>query len=203
MEGVNIKLININDFKIGITGPHGAGKTTLLNKLSDILREENIEILPEVTRTLKKQGFLINEQGTTDTQLMIMSMHINNLLLHKRFIVDRILLDGFIYTEYLYKKSQVPKWVVDYSYNLCYNYINRYNYIFYIPAEFDLVSDGVRSNNIQFYEDIVKSFDHYIFLFKKKYNNIYIITGTVEQRANKVISILSKDSNFENREVVI
>ena len=183
----------MNILRMGITGAQGVGKTTLINNLTNTFKEKDIEILPETIRDLKKYGIFINEQGTIDTQLMVLSIHLNNLLTHKRFIANRILLDGFIYTKYLYNKGKVSKWVFDYAYNLCNEYLGKYNYIFYVPAEFDLISDGVRSDSVQFYNEIIKLFEHYIPIFNEKFNNIYTVTGTVKQRSQRILDVINNE----------
>ena len=175
--------------RIGLTGPHGSGKTTLLNDLRD--KQLNINFLPEITRVIKDKGFVINEHGTLDTQLLVLSTHIQNLLYNDRFVVDRCLIDGCLYTEHLYQQKQVPEWVAQLGWKLCQEYLNRYDYVFYIPAEWDLPRDGVRSSDLSFYESIKNLFNTYIPVFSKQVP-IITVTGTREQRVSTIITTIQE-----------
>ena len=171
--------------KIGLTGPHSSGKTTLLNALHNVPEFKDIDFLPEITRQIKERGFDINEAGTVDTQVLIMAAHMNNLLLHNRFIVDRSLMDGLVYTLYLHRHTDgsIPKWFVDYSQKLFDEYINRYSVIFYLPPEIPLADDGVRSVAKGFHEHVCSIFDEYITKTKKQYPSLIVtVSGSVEER---------------------
>jgi len=173
--------------KIGLTGPHSSGKTTLLNALHSIDELKDIDFLPEITRQIKERGFNINEAGTLDTQILIMAAHINNLLLHNRFIVDRSLIDGVVYTEYLHEEVKIPNWFMDYCYNLRNSYIAYYNIIFYLPPEIPIADDGVRSTEKQFHQGICRLFDKHIQQIQQRYPNLIVtVTGTPEQRVQIV-----------------
>jgi len=169
--------------KIGLTGPHSSGKTTLLNALHSKSELSGIDFLPEITRQIKERGFDINEAGTLDTQILVMAAHVNNLLLHSRFIVDRSLMDGVVYTEYLYEEGKVPQWFMDYCYSLLDEYIDRYDIIFYLPPEIPLADDRVRSTAKQFHEGVCRIFDKHIQEVQKRYPNlITVVRGNGEQR---------------------
>ena len=75
------------------TGAQSTGKTTLLEMCMDLFfgNPENDAydspvrdkwtFIPEVTRLIKRQyGVNINEQGTDDTQLLILNQHLNYYL---------------------------------------------------------------------------------------------------------------------------
>jgi nicotinamide riboside kinase len=66
--------------------------------------------------------------------------------------------------------------------NVFNHYKDRYDYIFYLKPEFDIVDDGTRSTNTQFRDDIVELFDRYIKHIKIP---IVYLTGTVEERLEK------------------
>ena len=175
------------NLQIGLTGPHGSGKTTLLNDLKS--QKLDLTFLPEVTRILKDKGFVINEHGSTDTQLLVLATHIQNILFNKNFIVDRSLIDGYIYTTYLNSIGQVPDWVQLYAKQLCEQYLPLYDYIFYIPAEFNLTLDGTRSGDQAFYSGIKDLFEICIPIFSKC-TNIITVTGTREQRVHTIMSTI-------------
>lgn len=177
--------------KIGLCGPHSSGKTTLLNALTFYFTEKDISVLPEITRVIQKQGIAINEDGGLDSQILVMATHMQNLLTRDNFIVDRCLVDGYCYTEYLYNQRKVPTWFMNYSKELVRQYLGEYDIIFYLPAEIPLVADGVRSSNASFREKVVKIFEKNIPIFEK---DAYIVnvSGTVEERMILVINSIEK-----------
>lgn len=186
--------------KLGITGPHSSGKTTLLEALRAVPEFSTIDFLPEVTRVIKEQGFEINEGGTMDTQILVMATHMQNLLTHKRFIVDRTLIDGLCYTRFLYNenktrdvKDRIQDWFLDYCEDLTETYLPAYTKIFYLPPEIPVHNDGVRSVNEHFHESIVEQFDLNIERFSRLYPGVIeVVRGSVEQRVQAVLEALRK-----------
>lgn len=176
--------------KIALCGPHGSGKTTLLQDLKESNALSNVTFLPEITRLIKAKGYSINEHGANETQLLVLSAHIQNLLYEKNFIVDRCLVDGYVYTHYLYEKNLVSKEVDDFAAFLLKTYISKYEYIFYIPAEFQLVDDKTRSQDLEFYEKVKELFKITIEDLRDC-AKITTITGSREQRVNKIKEILN------------
>jgi predicted ATPase len=183
--------------RLGITGPHSSGKTTLLEALRQTPEFQSVDFLPEITRTIKEQGYDINEAGTLDTQILIMSAHMQNLLTHKRFIVDRCLIDGLCYSQFLQlnptsnqeqKGGQISQWFMDYCENLLESYLPYYTKIFYIPPELPVIGDGVRSTDTRFHAEIVNLFDENIQWYSSCNPNLIVtVRGSVEERVATVL----------------
>lgn len=173
--------------KIAFTGAQSTGKTTLLNELKndgDIILQYDFR--DEITRRMQKKGLAINESGNDITQLLIMNSHIKNSLIDN-VIMDRCALDGLVYTDWMYDKKKVSHWVREYAEHVFNLLIDRYDHIFYLVPEFSLEDDGIRSTNLQFRDDIVDLFDHYIKEYKIPVTKL---TGSVEQRLNKVMETI-------------
>lgn len=151
---------------------------------------ESYKYLPEITRTLKEKGFLINEAGTLETQIMVMNAHIENLLCNDDFIVDRCILDGYAYTRWLHlhKEGTIPEWFARYANELAERYVASYDHIFFLPIEFDVEDDGVRSTQPQFREQVNNLLTNKIELHR--YPNMHVIGGTVQQRVEQISTIL-------------
>ena len=165
--------------RIAFTGAQSTGKTTLLEAIKQ--NEEfryKYEFIDEITRRMVKKGLKINEAGGNTTQLLIMNEHIKNLL-YEDVIMDRCMLDGLVYTDWLHWEGKVKTWVYEYAKNVFDHYINRYDLIFYLKPEFDIVDDGVRSVDIKFRNEIVERFERYV---KHVQVPVIILSGTVEQR---------------------
>lgn len=176
--------------KIAFTGAQSTGKTTLLESLknNEVYKYE-YEFVDEITRRMVKKGLRINEEGSDTTQLLIMNEHIKNLL-YPNVIMDRCMLDGVVYTRWLYEKGSISKWVWDYAQNVFEKYVNRYDYIFYLTPEFKIVDDGVRSIDTTFRDEIADLFEQYITLFSIP---VISLSGSVEERLQKVYTIINKD----------
>lgn len=178
---------------ISFTGAQSSGKTTLLNHWNDCTNHWNV--VPEVTRKLKRQGFDINDDSDnyTDTQIAILTDHLNNIFSYSNTdmntILDRCLVDGFVYTRYFRMNGKVDEFtdkVFSYMLN---KYISRYDYIFYTsPYDVALINDGERSISESFRNRIIKLYEE---LILNKYPNVFVLEGSVESRYNKMVEIIS------------
>jgi len=178
------------DLKIATSGPCGSGKTTMMKALEDseyVRSLEPIEFLPEIVRTLKAQfkDFHINELGTLDTEMMVMSTHLQNLIARKRFISDRCLVDNYVYATL--NKNPPPWWYQAWNWNLLEEMVGRYSLIFYIPNEFDPPEDGVRNLEPEYWKASQAGFDAAYWYLKKIWpNTIITISGTIPERIKKM-----------------
>jgi len=174
--------------RIAFTGAQSTGKTTLLEAIKQ--NEEfryKYEFIDEITRRMVKKGLKINEAGGNTTQLLIMNEHIKNLL-YEDVIMDRCMLDGLVYTDWLHWEGKVKTWVYEYTKNVFDHYINRYDLIFYLKPEFNIVDDGVRSVDIKFRNEIVERFERYV---KHVQVPVIILSGTVEQRLEQFYNTIN------------
>lgn len=173
--------------RIGITGAQSVGKTTLLNALRSEDFFKGYTICDEVTREIKQMGFDINEAGSDLTQILIMQKHIANIFMYEDMLTDRTSLDGLVYTTYLHISDNVSKSTLDKAYEIYKKTIEHYDYLFYIPPEFALVDDGVRSTDTSFRDGIVEIFEGYLEECPRK---VITITGSVRERLNKVMKTI-------------
>ena len=173
--------------KIGITGAQSVGKTTLLNALrSEKLFKEYV-ICDEVTRRVKGYGLPINEEGTDITQRLIMNEHIVNVFMYGNMLTDRTVLDGLVYSAYLYNKNQISANTLKYVREVFNKVWHSYDYVFYIEPEFEIVEDGVRSINKQFRDEIAELFEYVI---EKENLSMLRVKGSVRNRVNTIIDHL-------------
>lgn len=175
---------------ISFSGAQSSGKTTLLNICQRQSNEvfspfSGFEFVPEVTRLIKhKYNLPINEQGTDITQLCIINQHIENYISHqsKNVIMDRCILDGLVYTEYLVEINQVDSRVLKYAEYIYELLISKIDIIFYTDPAIPLIDDGERSINADFRNKIIEKFNFYI----KYLNNVVKLSGSVEDRLDKI-----------------
>ena len=186
---------------ISFSGAQSTGKTTLLKKLKEY--NAHVRFVPEVTRLIKREcGVEINEAGNEMTQSLIMIEHFKNIVNHNRqyknrsTILDRCLLDGVIYTNYLDNFNNLEGWCLHQALYIYESYINQYDVIFYTdPADVKLEDDGERSINKEFRDEIIYMFNRFIendppLLLKK--GNIVVLSGTVEERLQTIQNTLSE-----------
>ena len=173
--------------RIGITGAQSVGKTTLLNALRSEKLFKDYVICDEVTRRVKSYGLPINEEGTDITQRLIMNEHIANVFMNGNMLTDRTALDGLVYSTYLYKNNKINNNTMAYVKEVFNKVWCSYDYVFFIEPEFEIVDDGVRSNNKQFRDEIAELFETVI---EKEKLNLRRVKGSVRDRVNTIIDYL-------------
>ena len=175
--------------RVSFTGAQSTGKTTLLNKCKEIYKD--YKFVDEVTRYVRKTyDVKINEVGGTETQLYILAEHIkNHLRAEENLMLDRCILDGYVYTKYQVDNGKVSEQVL-HAFNGVFSVLfDKLDYIFYTdPADVKLVDDGERSVDLNFRSDIIEMFEN-IVDYKMSLNNrkkIIRLSGTVAQRMEKI-----------------
>ena len=176
---------------ISFTGAQSTGKTTLLNELKKWKEFEDYVFIDEITRNVSKLGMNINEKGDDATQTAIMNAHIENLKKGDNLILDRCSLDGAVYTHYLYSHGRVSRDTFDYARQIFTETCLKYDKIFYLKPEFDIVNDGVRSSSVQFRDEIADIFERYITEFNLGKWNVVELSGSVEDRLKAIKKVMS------------
>jgi nicotinamide riboside kinase len=178
--------------KIGLTGTHSVGKTTLLNALRSEPCFKDFAICDEVTRQIRALGFAINENGNDNTQRVIMLKHIENIMLNDNMITDRTALDCLVYSRYLWKNQRITNDTFSIIHKLFLKLWPQYDLVFFIEPEFDLVSDGVRSIDEDFRNNIHKEFVETIAELKLYKDNLHYLKGSVVNRVNQVLTVYER-----------
>ena len=181
--------------RIGIAGAQSVGKTTLLNALRSEPEFKDYEICNEVTRRVSSYGLPINEEGNDITQRLIMQEHIVNVFMYDNMITDRTVLDGFVYSSYLLTGQKINANTYLYADRIFERVINYYDLLFYIPPEFDIKDDGVRSMDIKFRDDIANLFEYII---NERMVPTIHLQGTVRERVGQVLKFV-KEKNESTR----
>jgi len=168
---------------ISFTGPSCSGKTTIIGQCDWSKYTDNYRLVESHTRSLKSKGYQINDKADNTTQVAIIDTHHINYLdyqcdTNKRtYITDRCILDGLIYTQWLYSKSLVDKNIYSYAKAVYDEIINKIDVIFYCnPVEFK--NDQDRKISRSDHEFICTMFEEEII----KLTNVIKLTGTVEER---------------------
>ena len=171
--------------KISISGAHSTGKSTIINALKDIpTLSKRFAFKGEILRDIKKTGIRINEYGSDETQLLVLSKMMEYATIPNT-ILDRCMLDCLVYTAYLYENGQVKKNTLQIA-EMLFEKI-RYDIYFYIAPEFPIIHDGIRSENLEFRDRVAELFEEYM----ESYKLIPIrLSGNVEERVNCFINTI-------------
>jgi nicotinamide riboside kinase len=182
---------------VSFSGCQSSGKTTLLKHLQE--KNPHINFIPEVTRLIQREyNVNINENGDTNTQILIISEHIKNILLNKdkNSILDRCSLDGAVYTTWLCANNKVHDTIACLAYTVFENTLNDYDIIFYTdPNDVEIEDDGVRSTDKTFRDDIILLFNHFIEAANS--DKIITLSGTVEDRLKIIQSQIKQKCNID------
>ena len=184
--------------RISISGAHSTGKSTVIDELKkNSSLSKRFTFKGEILRDIKRTGIKINEYGSDETQLLVLSKMMEYATIPNT-ILDRCMLDCLVYTAYLYEKGQVKKSTLRIAEMLFENV--RYDIYFYIAPEFPIVPDGPRSENSEFRDRVAEIFEEYIEAFNL---NPIRLTGSVEERAKQftdAVSAYDKWLKAENNE---
>jgi nicotinamide riboside kinase len=173
---------------VAISGAQSVGKTTVINELEKILGNK-YTIVRESIRKLAKKGFIINEKGNDNTQIAVMNEHIKNLLPEGDLILDRSVLDGYIYTQYLFNNNKISEETLKYAESIFRDHINDIDILFYIKPEFEIVNDNVRSIDKEFRDAVVELFEKTI----EDYNlDVIYLSGSVDERVNQFLDSIKE-----------
>ena len=116
-----------------------------------------------------------------------MNEHIVNVFMHDNMITDRTVLDGLVYTTYLYKHARVNQPTLNYATEVFHKVWEEYDHVFYIEPEFEIVDDGVRSTDKRFRDEIADLFET---LIEKKKLNMHQVRGSVRDRVTAIMNLL-------------
>lgn len=177
--------------RFALTGAHGTGKSSVLNSQAEFLATNQIDLMNNSSsaRHISKSGMAVNENGDDLVQLIVQSSHVQKFC-KDRWFTDRSVIDGFAYTDYLYKQGKVNFSTWETTHRLMEKFLPLYDHLFYVPIEFEVTTDAVRSADTSFQKDIDKIIYHHIqpLLLRGKATTL---TGTVERRAEQIKSVLS------------
>lgn len=166
--------------KISIIGTHGIGKSTLAYQIACAAKErgKNAIVINEVARA---SPFPLNEGFDLNGATWIVTSQINRELDAIAQGVDLIVCDRSSYDPICYLKvTNVPRHEYDKLEAFASEWIKTYDkIIFVLPSGMDLISDGVRSTDIYYQEDIHKQFFEFC---KTKKDIIYMDSKKIFQK---------------------
>lgn len=167
--------------RIAIAGAHGVGKSTFAKGLAERLK---LNYIPDIVREeAAPKGFIINEDTPPEVQLWLVcrQWELEQTTLED-WIADKSLFDYLVYGEIVLKDDEFKRLI-----RKIVKRNARYDKVFYLPIEFPMESDGIRSDD----EDFRKEVDR---LYKKTLKELGIkyipLSGSPEQRINQALEHL-------------
>lgn len=186
---------------ISFSGAQSTGKSTLLQACKKLPIFKGYTFVDEVTRRVKKEaGVEINNTAANYdyAQILIIADHVKNTTL-KNAVLDRCILDGFVYTQYLYDMRKVSSWTYEFAQAAYLDLVNRYDIVFYTDPSIPLVDDGVRSIDLEFRTSIVEHFNVELKFLRERAahkKRIIRVKGSPEQRLKTVVDTVTKFQNL-------
>lgn len=176
--------------KIGFCGSMSVGKTSLVNELKKLPKFENYKFATERSKYLNSLGIPLNTDSTLNGQTVFLAERAAELI-NENIITDRTVIDVMAFTNLAKSINYLDK---SNFYEYARNFINQYDYIFYIPtAGLKIEDNGVRETNPEYREDIDKSIQLIISQNKHRIKNLYTIEGDIPQRIEQILKVISNE----------
>jgi nicotinamide riboside kinase len=179
--------------KLAIVGSHGVGKSTLVNELRKIYPGFNF-----VTEVARKCPYSLNEKTTLESQDWILRKQIQSELekpLYDVTICDRSVYDQLAYIVYAVDNNNISLEDGKQLENFITNWGLSYDFIFYVPIEFNVVDDGFRSVDELYRKEIDEHVKEILNKYVGNHRKITLV-GTVDDRLttikNKLFEIMEK-----------
>lgn len=170
--------------KIVISGVQSTGKTTLINFIESDPLGKLFDIEKEIVRKLKVP---INKASSHEGQMAILEAHYHNCLQSrdKPMITDRGAIDAFVYATYNYLSGGFTFFEHEQHRKVFEACIPYYTHFFYLPIEFDAVSDSVRDTDEVYREDLASLYET---IYKRYGINHIPLVGSVKERFSAFFS---------------
>lgn len=166
--------------RIAIVGAHGVGKTTLSQRLA---QELNLPIIPDVVIEAFQKGFAISENTPPEVQFWLFSRQLELERLNEKFIADKCLMDYTVYADIIFSDERVKSLLAE--------MIKRnisYTHIFYLPIEFPLEDNGIRSLDPEFQRRVN---ERYLKILKDWRVSYETLNGGLEDRIKKALNFIN------------
>jgi nicotinamide riboside kinase len=167
--------------RVALVGASSTGKTTVYELLKNRLTD--YKFINESTRTVKRYGFPINEEGTSETQLAISNFHLEALLSPSNLLLDRGYIDLIVYTRHM----DVSPFTRNYIEDTFERVHKEYTHYIYFPIEFAAVDDGERSVNEEWRKTIDEEFRNILGDLDQPY---LTVTGSPLQRVEQILNFI-------------
>lgn len=171
--------------RIVLTGAQGVGKTTLMNELT----KDGTRAISHIRKTAEENG-LDTSNATADGQKLYFKTLKKELSSKRNYVSDRGLTCVAAYTFDKVLMGEIDKKVADKQYMDFVKFVNDNPDVLlvYVPIEFEVEDDGVRSIDKTHQEKIDFLIKNILDTSGVKYT---AVTGTVEERLAQIETALA------------
>ena len=174
--------------KIGFTGTMSVGKTTLVNALKELPEFADYTFATERSKYLRDLGIPLNTDSTIKGQVVFLAERASELMC-ENVITDRTIIDVIAFTRLA---KSIPYYMGDDFEQLSSHLIREYDYIFYIsPEGVELEDNGVRTIDEKYRMNIDAEIKKIINSYKSKIKTYVELSGTTEERIQKIKQVMS------------
>ena len=174
--------------RIGITGAQSTGKTTLVNALKELPQFKDYHFATERSKYLRDLGIPLNTDSTLKGQTVFLAERVSELM-QDNLITDRTVIDVMAFTDASKSIGSLEKSLFK---EYASNFINDYDYIFYItPKGVEIEDNGVRETNAEYRDLIDLTIQQLLKTYSNKIKNIYTISGPVNERVKQILGIIN------------
>jgi len=174
--------------KIGLTGTVSVGKTTLVNALKELPQFKDYNFATERSKYLRDLGIPLNTDSTLKGQTVFLAERASELI-NENLITDRTVIDVMAFTQNAKSINQADKTSFE---EYARNFINEYDYIFYIlPEGIEIENNGVRETNAEYRDLIDFTIKRFCQLYNHRIKKFNTISGTTEERIKQILEVIS------------
>lgn len=174
--------------KIGLVGTVSVGKTTLVNALKELPQFKDYHFATERSKYLRDLGIPLNTDSTLKGQTIFLAERVSELM-RENLLTDRTVIDVMAFTDASKSIGSLEKSLFK---EYASNFINDYDYIFYItPKGVEIEDNGVRETNAEYRDLIDLTIQQLLKTYSNKIKNIYTISGSTEERIKRIIGIIN------------
>ena len=183
-----------------LTGTHSTGKSTLLSKLKEVYPTFYFNDSSTRDVTSKEERRLDEISDDTQNKLFkaIEVKEVELLQVSKTVptFMDRSFVDFTAYTLAFNKQGKISDTFAAMMQYECEKRLtrNQYDVIFYLPIEFDIVDDGIRSIDVT----LQKLVDFEIRNLLSKQANVRTLSGTIDERLQQISNCISRREVRQN-----
>ena len=169
--------------KIGLCGTMSVGKTTLVNALKETEQFKGYKFATERSQHLMSLGIPLNTDSTLKGQTVFLAERCGELM-YDDIITDRTVIDVMAFTLEAKSINIIDKAGFE-MYAQC--LINEYDYIFYIsPEGVEIEDNGVRTTDSNYRDQIDKTIQQIIRVYRDKIKNYGELKGTTQERIETI-----------------
>lgn len=174
--------------KIGLVGTVSVGKTTLVNALKELPQFKDYHFATERSKYLRDLGIPLNTDSTLKGQTIFLAERVSELM-RENLITDRTVIDVMAFTNASKSIRNADKISFE---EYARNFINEYDYIFYIsPDGVEIEDNGVRETNSEYRDLIDFTIRNLIKNYSHRINNLHKISGSTDERIKQILGIIN------------